>query len=254
MSDRDVTAVVTTTGSGRGLTSATDSVLSQHGADVHLVVVLDGVETNAEDRRTLVQLETKHTVVRVNRVGSPAVARNIGLGLARSRWIAFLDDDDTWEPDKLRQQLDATGGKQRPVLVGSNAWRIIDGQPQGLYLADVPATVGLADLLATNWIITSSALADTAMLNYVGGFPGDPSYRAIEDYCTWLKLAVVGNVRVLFEPLVRYSVGGAGSLSAMDPLSGEEARRRAVEHVKLATRVWTNWRTMRARRTVEASL
>lgn len=254
MTDQDVTVVIPTTGRGRGLTSAVESVLAQRGPRAKLVVVVDGAATDEGDRRTLEQLDSSDLVIRVSGVGNPAVVRNIGLGLSGTPWVAFLDDDDSWEQDKLSQQLDAARSAGRPTLVASNAWRVVEGRTQGMYLQDLPPKVSLPDMLKTNWVITSSVLADAEALRVVGGFPTAPSFRAIEDYCAWLKLAAVGSVVILRDPLIRYTVGAAGSLSASDPLSGHEARRRALEHLRQSSRMWASWRTLRARRLVGGAL
>ena len=83
---------------------AVESVLAQTVADIEVIVVVDSrddatVEAlgTIRDPRLAVHVPDRH-------LGN-ADARNVGVGLARSPWIAFLDDDDDWFPNKLERQL-----------------------------------------------------------------------------------------------------------------------------------------------------
>ncbi len=253
MTREAVTVVVPTTGRGRGFGAAIDSVLSQRDVQVQLVAVVDGRPVDTGDRASLRHLRGQHTVVQIDAVANPAIARNIGLSLSRNRWVAFLDDDDLWEPYKLARQLTAAHSRPGTVLVASNAWRSVHGVRSGLYHPALPATVGLRDLLRTNWIITSTALADAAALARVGGFPADPACRYVEDYSAWLKLAIVGYIHVLPDALARYSIAATQSYSSGDVLTGDEARRRAVAHARESVQTWSTWRTLRARRILKGA-
>jgi glycosyltransferase involved in cell wall biosynthesis len=83
---------------------AVESVLRQTLADLEVVVVVDG--RDGATRESLGTIRDSRLVVHVPaaHLGN-AEARNAGVALARSRWIAFLDDDDAWLPAKLERQL-----------------------------------------------------------------------------------------------------------------------------------------------------
>ena len=108
MTSQPTVSVVIPTRNRPGLltTHALPSALSQRGVDVEVVVVDDG--SDEDSRRALEELSTGRVrVVRHEvRVGQ-ARARNSGIAAARGEWIAFLDDDDLWSPDKLQEQLAA---------------------------------------------------------------------------------------------------------------------------------------------------
>lgn len=97
---------------------AVASALAQTLADLEVIVVVDGRDRETihalraiEDPRLRVHLPEGH-------LGN-ADARNAGVRLARARWVAFLDDDDTWLPDKLASQLPvAEHARQRHPVVG----------------------------------------------------------------------------------------------------------------------------------------
>ena len=82
------------------------SALAQRDVDVEVVVVDDG--SDEDGRRALEALtDSRVRVVRHATREGQSRARNTGIEAARGEWIAFLDDDDLWSPDKLREQLDA---------------------------------------------------------------------------------------------------------------------------------------------------
>src|SRR5205085_9235299 len=83
---------------------AVSQALGQYGVCVEVIVVDDGStdDTAGRIRRiddTRVRLSRKETAVGV------AAARNRGIDLATTEWVAFLDDDDVWSPSKLQVQL-----------------------------------------------------------------------------------------------------------------------------------------------------
>ena len=86
---------------------ALPSALAQRDVDVEVVVVDDGSDDD-DDRRALEGLtDSRVRVVRHATREGQSRARNTGIEAALGEWIAFLDDDDLWSPDKLREQLDA---------------------------------------------------------------------------------------------------------------------------------------------------
>ena len=91
-----VTAVIPAHGRVELLQRAIDSVLAQRDCEVELIVVDDG---------SGLELEGPYRVLRQPRQG-PGPARNLGARHGRGEWLALLDSDDVWEPDKCRSQLD----------------------------------------------------------------------------------------------------------------------------------------------------
>ena len=86
------------------------SVFAQTMADLELIIIVDG--PNAETRAVLAGLaDPRLRVVQNEQPMGPGAARNRGGALARGEWIAVLDDDDEWLPEKLERQLAFAEGR-----------------------------------------------------------------------------------------------------------------------------------------------
>lgn len=146
--------------------------------------------------------------------GRPAVPRNRGIAAARGNWLAFLDDDDAWDVDKLRLQFDRLRGSGLRAAC-SNAYRI---KPEDLnagpYFTGPSRVLTLDDLLTVNQVICSSMLVDRTLVLHVGGFPTAGELTAVEDYALWLRISTRTPILYCAEPLVRYSDSPAQSLRA----------------------------------------
>src|ERR1700730_180314 len=110
-----VSVVIPTRNRPAMLGVAIDSVLAQTFTDYEIVVVINGPDNAATPQTFEVATATGCRIVRIERAGI-AVALNAGIEAARREWIAFLDDDDVWEPNRLEAELkvaDAAGGRPR---------------------------------------------------------------------------------------------------------------------------------------------
>jgi glycosyltransferase involved in cell wall biosynthesis len=243
---REVSVIIPTRGNGRGLGRSVASAINQDGVTTRLIVVVDGEPSDCDDRRLLGELADPQRVIRLSRIGSPGVLRNLGLGLVRTPYVAFLDDDDWWTPSKLRRQL-AMLDDANCAMCGSNAVRVEHGEPAGLYFEKMPASVTFEQLMACNWMITSSVVVRTEVLRSVGGFSSEEGLRACDDYAGWLKVAAVGGLTTTRQALVHYTVAARDSLSSDDQLSGAESRRRALRHLVAASQYWNVRLTRRQR-------
>jgi glycosyltransferase involved in cell wall biosynthesis len=88
------------------LIAAVQSVLEQKRNDLEVIVVLDGDTAGSAEalRRAFPKDARIRILENTERRGAP-VARNQGIAAARGKWIAHLDDDDTWLPGKIDKQL-----------------------------------------------------------------------------------------------------------------------------------------------------
>jgi glycosyltransferase involved in cell wall biosynthesis len=86
------------------LAQAIASVQAQTFTDCQIIVVSNG--ENAATRQVSRAVAADHGCVYIELdVGNVSAARNAGIKRARGEWVAFLDDDDLWLPDKLERQI-----------------------------------------------------------------------------------------------------------------------------------------------------
>lgn len=115
--DMTVTVVITTRQRADLLPRALQSALLQTHSPLEIIVVVDGSDPLTEDYLAQVQDPRVHSIFLHQHAGG-CVARNAGVEAAHGDWIAFLDDDDEWMPNKLQVQLEVAAGSsaEHPVV------------------------------------------------------------------------------------------------------------------------------------------
>lgn len=185
------------------------SVQAQSLADWEMLIVDDG---SADGTRRLAERHAagdgRIRVAGLAANAGAAAARNLGIGAARGRFIAFLDADDRWRPEKLARQLAAMEAAACPFAFSAYARFDAAGRPLGTVAA--PARIDHAGLLKGNVIGCLTAIYDTHALGKVEM----PAVRRRQDYGLWLRLLKRTPYALgLPEVLADYSVGRT-SLSA----------------------------------------
>jgi hypothetical protein len=176
--------------------------LGQESVDVEVIVV-DDASADGTAGWLAAYRDLRIRAVRHDTRRGVAAARNSGIEAARGRWVAFLDDDDVWAPDKLASQLAAAAGSGRGwVYTGEvhvdRELRLLGGGPP---LAPVEAM----DLLGSVNSIPaggSTVLVRADLLAAAGPF--DTSLRRTEDWDMWIRLARAGPPDCVSRPLAGY--------------------------------------------------
>jgi len=198
--DEPVVSVVIPAWRPAWLEEALHSVRAQTVSGIEIVVVDDGspepvAPANADD-----------LVLARQPNGGAAAARNTGVDLARAPWIAFLDADDVWPPEKLARQLAFHG--EHPELIASTTDHVIV-RPDRRVPIDrrvryglTPPIIDYGTLFLENCLATSGLLVRREDYLAVGGMP--THLRFGEDYACWLRLGLRGPIGYLPEPLLEY--------------------------------------------------
>lgn len=152
--------------------------------------------------------------------GHPGRTRNLALPhLDGLDWVAFLDDDDTWRPDKLRRQMERIRAGGVDVLGCGVTTLDRRGCAIRAYCPP-PGPYRLRRLAMQNPLATSAVIMRRSLLMDLGGFNEHPHLLGWgNDYDLWLRAAAVGaRVDNLPDPLVLYRQGqGIGAAWGSDP-------------------------------------
>lgn len=182
--------------------SAVASVRRQTMGDFELLVVDDG--STDETAAVLAGIaEPRLRVLRQPNRG-PAAARNRALAEARGEFVAFIDADDLWVPEKLAWQMEALAAAPRAAV--AYGWAdVVDADLAHAYSDRRIRRDGdvYADLLLGNFIFSgSNTMIRRAVLDRVGGF--DEAMRAVEDWELHVRIAVSDPFVCVPRVLLRY--------------------------------------------------
>ncbi|WP_374651088.1 glycosyltransferase family 2 protein [Dongia sp.] len=197
----------------RVLARAIESVLAQTAKPSEIVVIDDGSTDRTIDIACGFEGRSDVPVSVIKNlasVGAPE-ARNIGARAGRGRYLAFLDSDDAWAPNKLERQLAVISAEPGVAAVFSGVAYHRGGRVRNRIIGQ--GTIAQDALMRHNVIgPTSSCLVLADAFHAVGGFRKD--MPSCQDWELWLRLSTVGTLRMLPEPLLHYYYDGSGQISS----------------------------------------
>ena len=160
--------------------------------------------------------------------GTPGTPRNRALQAGQAPYIAFLDDDDIWLPEKLEQQSAFLKNHPHCVLLGSNAFLMKENQDYRKvalppYFERAPfGLVPYKKLVPDNAFINSSVVIRRSTLKYAG-LQNETLHKG-EDHDLWLRIGPGGEMWLLPHQLVVYRESSAKH--AAPPVAAIERRRQ----------------------------
>ncbi len=216
-----ISVVMPAYNAGRTIRAAIRSVQEQTWTDWELLVADDGSEdltrqivreiAGSDGRVRLLEQGTDGRGPRA--AGGAAAARNRGVRAARGPWVAFLDSDDLWEPEKLEKQIALVRERQArgqpPDIVFTGCGYMDERGRRSSFFLHVPEEVSYRQLLKQNVIGCSTVLIrrERALENPM------PSGEVHEDYVVWLRILRGGGAACgIDEPLMIYRLS-SGSKS-----------------------------------------
>jgi teichuronic acid biosynthesis glycosyltransferase TuaG len=210
-----VSVVIPSTGRPQ-LLEALRSVMNQTHKPREIIVCFDGPLFSGSSLEGPLRKLADSTVQFVElpkNSGGPGKPRNVGIAFSSQPFIATLDDDDSWLPEKLETQMPAFENAL-VIAVGTNATVVSQGAILGTYFKDTRARLSRRDFASRNPVITSSMVCRKWALLEAGGFNESASVSGIEDYLLWMRLATMGRVICFPQSLVKYEAVSQTSLSA----------------------------------------
>jgi glycosyltransferase involved in cell wall biosynthesis len=205
----DVSVIVPTRNRSALLATTLRSALCQQDIDLEVIVV---DEASTDDTLEVIASfrDSRIRVIRHNTPRGVSAARNHGAEHAVGDWLAFLDDDDLWAPDKLVRQKQAAEAAGRDwVYAGSvnitGDCRVVFGQPP------LPAEEMVEALLRWDAIPGGGSNVAVRRKAWQRAGPFDPRLRAGEDWEMWLRLAKHGPPACVCKPLMARRLHGSNA-------------------------------------------
>lgn len=206
--DALVSVILPTHGRPQLVRRALSSALQQTLREIEIIVIIDGPDPSTDETITRFSDPRVRVIPLSHRVG-PGAARNVGFRVATAPWVALLDDDDEWLPEKLvRQMAMAKCVSVRFPILGTRAYV---KTPLATYVWPTRRPrpeEDLSDYLFTRtslfmgegWYATPSLLTRTELAKR---FPFDETLRFGGDNDWLLRAASQAGARydVLWEPL-----------------------------------------------------
>lgn len=222
-----VSVIIPTYNRAESLRFAIESALKQTFTDIEIIVSDD---KSTDHTREVAESFKDRRIKYVRNEGNKGVsaARNSAIMASEGEYIAFLDDDDEWLPDKLQKQVEVLDHSQ-PNICGVYSNRLFIDRKSGKVLSDNPDTERLEgnllyQLMIKSPIHTSTVVIKKRCLNEIGLFDETISY--MEDRDMWIRLSINWDFGYISTPLTKAYVHGIAHLS--QNLEGQTAGRERL--------------------------
>lgn len=197
-----ISCIVPMYNSSKTIIRALESIKNQNFiGKIQIVVIDDGSSDNSLSVvENFININTDLWIDLIKKEnGGVSTARNEGMQFAKGQYIAFLDSDDFWMPEKLQVQFDTMSANEHIDLLGCNA----DGNILNRYLglkADRIILLSPFKYTIKTLLITSTVFFKKSIYDTIGGF--DINMKYSEDMNYWLRIMERFNCYFLNESLV----------------------------------------------------
>lgn len=197
---------------------AVDSALAQTYQNIEVILIDDGSTDNTKEALAPYWSNPKFRYLYQLNKGL-ASARNTGIRAAKGAYIAFLDSDDMFMPEKIEKQVAVLEAQPDFAVCYSDLYHFEDGNPRKFYhhryAAIYPSGDIFEPLLHTQFLNPLTLVVRREVFVRHGMF--DETLRRSEDWDLWLRWAHAGvKFFYLEEPLAYYRIRSIGNLSAIE--------------------------------------
>ena len=176
------------------IAQAIKSVLNQPIGLIGKIIVIDDGSTD-RTRELVASINSPHIQMVTKPNSGVALARNQGLELSTSEWVAFLDSDDVWSADKLNIQMECAEKFKVGFICCNSSLAAVRAQ----------SMITCLSLWKGNFIATSSVMVKRAIAQKLHPLFA-PQMRFGEDYLAWYKILSIENGYYINQPLVNYFI------------------------------------------------
>lgn len=201
MQNFELISIITPTyNCGNFIAETIESVQAQSYTNWEMIIVDDCSSDNTKD--VVSKYQDKDSRIQyhcLERNSGAAVARNLALSLAKGKWIAFLDSDDLWRPEKLSRQIQFM--KNNGYAFSYHEYEEIDedSKPIGIYVSG-KKHVGKFDMFACCWPGCLSVMYDAEKI----GLIQIENVKKNNDTALWLRAIKKADCHLLKENLALY--------------------------------------------------
>jgi len=189
-----VSVIIPTYNSAQYLLRALSSVANQNYQNWEAIIVDNHSLDNTEDIVKSFN-DDRIKLLKIHNHGIIAASRNLAIKSAAGDWLAFLDADDAWEPEKLSEVARCFSGSDlifHDMLIDYEQKRSLF-QKKILKGRKLKTPVMIDLLVAQNPIVNSSVVVRAKLVNKIGGISEEPSMVGCEDYNAWLRISRLTN-------------------------------------------------------------
>ena len=181
-----------------------DSVNNQT-VQLNEIIVID--DSSTDNTQSVLKSYDNITVSKTTKNSGAQVARNIGIKAAKSEWIAFLDSDDEWLPDKIEKQLSilkSVNHNPFTLVHGDCIVRDKQGNMKNWHLNNIEGNDVYRQLLSESGTFFPAILTSKTALAKIGFLAED--IQAYQEWDTAIKLAKICSFYHIQEPLFIYNI------------------------------------------------
>lgn len=194
-----VSIIMPSYNTGRFIRETIESVLAQSYSAWELIIVDDCSNDNTDDVVNQYLTDERIRYIKNDTNSGAAMSRNRALREAKGKWIAFLDSDDLWEPDKLQKQISFMRDNDYHFSY-TNYIEIDEESNENRKIVTGPKRISKHGMYNYCWMgcLTVMYDADTVGLIQIADI------KKNNDYAMWLKVCKKANCYLLNETLARY--------------------------------------------------
>ncbi|MCW5936556.1 MAG: glycosyltransferase [Fimbriimonadaceae bacterium] len=206
-----------------------DSIYAQDYTDFEVIALDDGSQ---DGTREFLQSDTRPKTLVFNETNLGTYGTlNAGLERATGEFIAIMNDDDRWGPEKLRKQVALMDAHAKVGLVHTNgrfidgAGKVTEGSPLGFEFPRTETGDVLLALAYANKIIASAALVRRQCFEELGGF--NTAYFGSGDWEMWIRISEKYEVGYIDEFLTDYRVHGENASHKLERIWRDDETLRS---------------------------
>lgn len=211
------------------------SVLEQTYKDFEVLVIDNGSTDHTKDIvQKYMENDSRVNYFWQENSGSPAGSRNTGIKNAKGEWIAFLDSDDYWYPQKLEEVSKVIDTFSKDFIAVSH---YEDKEIDGIKVAILEHGKNLSDSPYNELLFKGNSLSTSAMtvkkdkLIDVGLFDRRKDYFGVEDYDMWMKLSKIGKFTYMKKSLGVFSISKS-NMSGNIELINNNLKTLVLNHIE----------------------